>query len=204
MLILLSPPRPFFSRPLASSQTAELEQASSIRSQKTADEKKVQEKIDAAVEAHKVSRSFPFLLSATFFASYCFSAPSDTLVKTIANLTLLRCISLQTSSTSSVPTILSFIHLHSLVFRSQGLIPDTETPEVVKNLSSQEAAAVGKTWHALVVEKQFGVAEKLVDGIDEEVLEGVSCECLTNFFARLCAGFELAGRWRAIKGGMGR
>ncbi|KAL7412041.1 hypothetical protein BDY24DRAFT_118313 [Mrakia frigida] len=40
-------------------ETAELEQASSIRSQKTADEKKVQEKIDAAVQAHKTPSSSP-------------------------------------------------------------------------------------------------------------------------------------------------
>jgi len=60
---MLIPPVSLFCSPsldLASPQTAELEQASSIRSQKAADEKKVQEKIDAAVEAHKVSRSFVF------------------------------------------------------------------------------------------------------------------------------------------------
>jgi hypothetical protein len=82
--------------------------------------------------------------------------------------------------TISVPAILSFIHLHSLVFKSQGLLPDAETPKVVKDLSSQEAAAIGKTWHALVVEKEVGVAEKLAEGKDEEVLKGVSCESSFN------------------------
>lgn len=104
----------------------------------------------------------------------------------LTQLLSLSC-SLPQSSPSiiSVPTILSFIHLHSLVFKSQGLLPDAETPKVVKNLSSQEAAAIGKTWHALVVEKEVGIAEKLAEGKDEEVLEGVSCESSSSSAAAL-------------------
>ena len=79
------------------------------------------------------------------------------------------------SSSASVPTVLSFVHLHALVFKSRGLV-DEETPECVKSLSGQEAAAIGKTFDALVVKKEAGVAEKLTEGNSEDVLEGVSCE----------------------------
>lgn len=84
-------------------------------------------------------------------------------------------VSSSSSSSTSVPALLSFVHLHALVFKSRGLV-DEDTPECVKNLSGQEAAAIGKTFDALVVKKEAGVAEKLAEGNDEEVLEGVSCE----------------------------
>lgn len=130
LLCLLNPP-PIYSLP----QVAELEQAATLRAQKTAEAANDSQTPETAAVA----------------------APS---------------------TSSSVPTVLSFLRLNSVVFPASngGFAPSQDTPEVVKQLSGQEGAAIGKIAYALLGAGGEEVAQKLVAGGEEEVLEGVTCE----------------------------
>jgi hypothetical protein len=65
-------------------------------------------------------------------------------------------------------------------------------PASLKDLTGQESASFGKTGHEIVVEGKVEVAQKLLSGSEEEVLEGVTC---TSLVSSCLAGLE-AGRAR--------